>query len=94
MPGYDELVHQLYSNTILTLDGVILIAENIVRLRCGGYDNRSIIEYVERKLSCKWDNLTPIIRDLITNILDECPVHAFGGHRYKDFMDKNNGLSE
>ncbi|HOA31720.1 MAG TPA: hypothetical protein PKM70_07330 [Clostridia bacterium] len=94
LPGYDELVHQLYSNTILTLDGVKLIAENIVRLRCGGYDNRSIIEYVERKLSCKWDNLTPIIRDLITNILDECPVHAFGGHRYKDFMDKNNGLSE
>ena len=54
------------------MDGVKVLAENIVRLRCGGYNDESIIEYVERKVSCKWDDLTPNIRDLITNILDEC----------------------
>ena len=94
LPGYHELLKQLYAHTILSMDGVKVLAENIVRLRCGGYNDESIIEYVERKVSCKWDDLTPNIRDLITNILDECPVHAFGGHKYKDFLENNRGLSQ
>lgn len=92
IPGTRELEDALYEHTFLPRFAAEHLVEDIVEYRCGGDSIDTIREYVEGKLSCSWDDITPDIRQLISNILEECPIHAYGGYSAKEIGEKYNKL--
>lgn len=82
--NYNKFVNKIAPFVDSDMNSIMDAFDNALALRAKGTDIIEVMSFFEGKLDMNWKVVTPEVKRLFTNILNECPMHTYRGLSYKE----------